>query len=102
MDMLNAASGTAKAARPQQPDSELANRFVQADNALTRLHDRLTALESRLIPVLTPPQENAAGSHATAAATANLSPFGRAIQDLENRADYACHRVEALLRELAI
>jgi hypothetical protein len=83
-----------------RPSTEIEGCLSRANNALERLHGRISAVEDRVRPVMrgvSTGQSGSAGKPQEA-----LSPLGDAITSIENRIDSACDRLEALLLGLAL
>ena len=83
------------------PTSEIENSMTGAENAVSRLHSRLDALEDRVRPVIraTGSGANSVGSGVPREA---LSPLGDGIRSIGERVDHANDRIEMLLNSLAL
>lgn len=94
MEALQAKTATAR------PDTEIEGCLSRANNALERLHGRISAVEDRVRPVMRSvgqSQQSNAGKSQEA-----LSPLGDAITSIESRIDSAVDRLEALLLGMAL
>jgi hypothetical protein len=83
-----------------RPSTEIEECLSRANNALERLHNRISAVEDRLRPVMRATGSGQKGS--AGAPTEALSPLGDAITGIEGRIESACDRLESLLLGLAL
>lgn len=84
-----------------RPSTEIENVLDRANNAVNRLHARVTAFEDRLRPVMRTTGSGVNGQ-AVGSPKESLSPLGDAIRSIEDRVDSAAERMEALLAGLAL
>ncbi|HWU84474.1 MAG TPA: hypothetical protein VN028_03965 [Rhodocyclaceae bacterium] len=85
---------------PSRPSTEIEGCLSRANNALERLHGRISAVEDRMRPVLR--GVALSGSASNGKPQEALSPLGDALTSIENRIDSAVDRLEALLLSLAL
>lgn len=88
------------AIQPSRPSTEIESVLTRTNNALERLHGRISAVEDRVRPVMRSvgqSQQSNAGKSQEA-----LSPLGDAITSIESRIDSAVDRLESLLLGLAL
>ena len=83
-----------------RPSTEIESVLGRANNALERLHGRISAVEDRVRPVLRATSSGQKGS--AGAPTEALSPLGDALTSIESRIDSAVDRLEMLLLGLAL
>jgi len=83
-----------------RPSTEIEGCLNRTNNAMERLHSRLSAIEDRLRPVLR--ATGTGGNGATAAPKEALSPLGEALRSVENGIEHAGDRLESLLNSLAL
>lgn len=83
-----------------RPSTEIEGCLSRTNNAVERLHSRVSAIEDRLRPVMRATGSGTAG--ATGVPKETLSPLGEALRSVEDGVDRACDRLEGLLNGLAL
>jgi hypothetical protein len=96
----NGALSQHDAIQTNRPSTEIEGCLSRANNALERLHGRISAVEDRVRPVMRGVSTGQSGS--TGKPQEALSPLGDAITSIESRIDSAVDRLEALLLGLAL